>query len=35
MTAANAIRYFCNPQAAPAAWGTPFVNAASALERAR
>jgi hypothetical protein len=35
MTVRNAIRQFCNPQAASAAWGTPFVNAASALERAR
>jgi len=35
MTAAHAIIYLCNPQAAPAAWGIPFVGIGSALERVR
>jgi hypothetical protein len=35
MTAAHAIIYLCNPSAASAAWGIPFVNIASGLERVR
>jgi len=32
MTAAHAIINLCNPQAAPAAWGIPFVRTTSGLE---